>query len=346
MAQLELQDVSFTYPGAERPVINKLSLTINTGEAHALLGASGAGKTTLLNLLSGLLAPTSGRIRFDDRDVSMLRGRARKVAQVFQFPVLYESLRVYDNIAFPLRQLKLSAADIKQRVAYIAEELEIEPLLQQRPVQLSLFEKQLVAVAKALVRPDISVVLLDEPLTAVEPRIKWRLRQALRRVKRDLGVTMVYVTHDQTEALTFAEQVSVLTQDGILQTDSPEDIYQSPQHQFVGHFIGSPGMNFVPAHVLDGLYDLQNTAADTIGFRPEWIQPDPMGAISGEVQHVKAEGARGGVRFGLIRILVGEYSLLVRGPLEKMVGERFSFGLSRAIQFAAGHQVGVYEPTV
>ncbi|MEM7101287.1 MAG: ABC transporter ATP-binding protein, partial [Pseudomonadota bacterium] len=238
MADIELNNLTFTYPGSTEPVIDNLSLHIPAGESHALLGASGAGKTTLLNLLSGIEHPQSGTVLFDGQDVTQLGGRDRKVAQVFQFPVLYESLNVSANISFPLQNLNLGRQEIVERVRYIAQELNISELLDRSPQSLSLFEKQLVAVAKALVRPDLSVVLLDEPLTAVEPKIKWQLRRALRNVKRDLGVTMIYVTHDQTEALTFADRVSVLTAEGILQTDTPEQIYHNPTHEFVGHFIG------------------------------------------------------------------------------------------------------------
>ena len=209
MAKISLDDLSFSYPGAQTETLSKLNLSIANGEAHALLGASGAGKTTLLNILSGLLVPTGGALRFDDLDVSHQQGRERNVAQVFQFPVLYESLSVADNLAFPLKTRKMQPEAIKQRLDYICSELGLNDLRKAKPAGLSLFQKQLVAVGKALVRPDVSMVLLDEPLTAVEPRIKWRLRQTLRRVQADLKVTMIYVTHDQTEALTFADRVSV-----------------------------------------------------------------------------------------------------------------------------------------
>ena len=343
MAQIDLQDVTFTYPGTDVPVIDALSVTIDSGEAHALLGASGAGKTTLLNLLSGLLHPTQGRILFDGEDVSALPGRARKVAQVFQFPVLYESLNVRRNVEFPLTQLGMAGDEMASRVDYIVDELEIGALLGAKPPALSLFEKQLVALAKALVRPDISVVLLDEPLTAVEPRIKWRLRQALRRVKQDLGVTMIYVTHDQTEALTFADRVSVLTADGILQTDTPEEIYNNPCHEFVGHFIGSPGMNFVDTGLeLPG--DMELAGVDRVGFRPEWVSFEaPQAPLRGVVEHVKAEGARGGEEFGITKVRLDAHTTVqLRGPLTAQPGQALNFSLTKAVLFSAQRQVGVY----
>ena len=336
MARIQLDDVSFRYPGADADTLSGLRLDVAEGEAHALLGASGAGKTTLLNLLSGILTPTAGRVLFDGVDVSNAPGRARSVAQVFQFPVLYESLSVADNLAFPLRVKKIPAQEIATRVEVICDELEIAHLRQRKPGSLSLFEKQLVAVGKALVRPDVSVVLLDEPLTAVEPKIKWRLRQTLRKVQADLGVTMIYVTHDQTEALTFADQVSVLTVDGILQTDSPEAIYRSPQHEFVGHFVGSPGMNFVPAEVL-GV-----SAAERAGFRAEWAVLDPDGPIRGTVQRQRLQGTRNGSGFGLTTLDTPHGLLCVRGemPSSSLLGQTNGIRVLRYVAFENKLKVG------
>ena len=315
MAKISLDDLSFSYPGAQTETLSKLNLSIANGEAHALLGASGAGKTTLLNILSGLLVPTGGALRFDDLDVSHQQGRERNVAQVFQFPVLYESLSVADNLAFPLKTRKMQPEAIKQRLDYICSELGLNDLRKAKPAGLSLFQKQLVAVGKALVRPDVSMVLLDEPLTAVEPRIKWRLRQTLRRVQADLKVTMIYVTHDQTEALTFADRVSVLTAGGILQTGTPDEIYASPDHEFVGHFVGSPGMNFLPAKAL-GVVDAQR-----VGFRPEWAtllgrqspKNDKHGYLHGSILRIRVQGALAGKPFGLVTLATAQGEIAIRG---------------------------------
>ena len=169
MARIRLHEISFTYEGASKPALLPISLDINDGEAFSLLGASGAGKTTLLNLLSGILRPTKGRVFFDYVDVTELPGRDRHLAQVFQFPVLYQSMNVAQNLSFPLktRDASMSHADIHERVITIARELEIESILNRSANAISLFEKQLVAIGRALVRPDVSLVLLDEPLTAV-----------------------------------------------------------------------------------------------------------------------------------------------------------------------------------
>lgn len=344
MAAISLENLSFRYPGASEDTLSNLQLEIADGEAHALLGASGAGKTTLLNILSGLLFPSAGSLRFNDNDVSRQSGRERRVAQVFQFPVLYESLSVAENLAFPLKTRKSDAGLIAERIAYICDELEISDLREHKPAALSLFQKQLVAVGKALVSPDVAMVLLDEPLTAVEPRTKWRLRQTLRRVQEDLKVTMIYVTHDQTEALTFADRVSVLSAGGLLQTDTPERLYAAPAHEFVGHFVGSPGMNFLPGQAL-GLGDVER-----VGFRPEWgtlsredthtsentLTPAAQGSIGAEVLRTRIQGAQGGEAFGLITLSTAHGEVTVRGPMagnSLRPGDGLQLQLSRCVCF-------------
>ncbi len=278
MAEIEVRGLRYGYSEQE-VVLKSIDLTLTHGEAHAVLGSSGAGKTTLLNLLAGLLRPRFGSIRFDGRDVTRLGGAARNVAQVFQFPVLYPSLRVADNIGFALANRGWTKAAIQNRVQSLSEMLDIAPLLERWPRALSLFEKQLVAIARALARPDVAVVLLDEPLTAVEPATKWRLRRALKTVQRELSLTMVYVTHDQAEALTFAERITMLHAGRILQTSTPSEVYERPAHVEVAKFIGSPGMNLVPAQVRGGQLCIDNRIVApsgledgpcVVGFRPEW----------------------------------------------------------------------------
>ena len=334
MARITLENTGFRYPSAAADTLSGLHLEIAQGEAHALLGASGVGKTTLLNLLSGLLFPTAGRLLFDGEDVSGQPGRQRNVAQVFQFPVLYESLSVAENLAFPLRASRASAAEIADRVAYLCDELSIAGLRERLPHTLSLFEKQLVAVGKALVRADVSLVLLDEPLTSVEPKIKWQLRQTLRKVQEDLGVTMIYVTHDQTEALTFADRVSLLADGGILQTGTPGEIYQAPRHEYVGHFVGSPGMNFVPNSALNV------SAGERLGFRPEWAVLDDDGPLRGEVIHTRFHGTRDGEAYGLVTLATEYGELSVRAATGIALGEQTALRVRRYVTFAGQIKVG------
>ena len=358
MANIILDELGFAYPGALEPTLLPLSVEIKDGEAFALLGASGAGKTTLLNLLSGLLVPTTGRILFNGVDVSSQSGSERNLAQVFQFPVLYESLTIADNLAFPLRARKavngFSAVDIASRVAKIAGELEIENLLKRKPKTLSLFQKQLVAIGRALMRPDVSVVLLDEPLTAVEPRTKWQLRQSLKRLQEELGVTMIYVTHDQTEALTFADRVAVMADGKILQTASPQEVYEQPAHEFVGFFIGSPGMNFVaidsaipaPMYAASGV----DQFAQRIGFRPEWARLEhppmthPLSAVHwlGRVTHCQILGTQDGVPVGITTLASEVGELEVRGAINATVGEEIMVVVDRCVSFCAEHYVATH----
>lgn len=319
MARLRFEDVSHRY-GDGPWVLEGLQLDVADGEAHALLGPSGAGKSTLLNLLSGLRAPTSGRIRLDDADVTHASPRARNIAQVFQFPVIYDGLSVRGNLMFPLRNQGVAAPAAKARVDAIAELMELTHVLDARSSGLSAYDRQKAAMARALVRPDVAAVLLDEPLTAVEPGAKWRLRRALKSVQRELGLTMIYVTHDQLEALSFADRVSVMEGGRILQTATPAALCDDPDHAFVGHFIGSPGMNLLPATVsgrtvcIDGgvSLDLAETFADgpcELGFRPvdgaiaDFAADEDFAGVSIPVlvEEVRTLGLRAGAAFGRVQ---------------------------------------------
>ncbi len=328
MAAIEITGLRHRYTEAEA-VLEGIDLTLADGEAHAVLGGSGAGKTTLLNLLAGLLQPQSGTIRFDGRDVTRLGGAGRNVAQVFQFPVLYPSLNVADNIGFALGNRGWRKQAVRDRVGGVAELLEIEPLLGKRPRALSLFEKQLVAIARALARPDVAVVLLDEPLTAVEPATKWRLRRALKTVQQELGLTMVYVTHDQAEALTFADRITMLHQGGILQTGTPSELYEAPAHTAVARFIGSPGMNLVAAEVRGGQLCIGERVVAAsgldggrclVGFRPEWATVESGSDAAEEgipvaVESVRVLGTEDGMPSGLVTASLHGATVQVRQRL-------------------------------
>lgn len=313
MALLEVEGLSFTYPGATASTLEDLSFSVASGGSLALLGSSGAGKTTLLNLLSGLLPCATGRIAFDGVDVSAVAAAQRGVAQVFQFPVLYDSLSAQDNIAFPLRTRGVGRVERRRRAAQVAELFDLTAVLALKPAKLSLFQKQLVGFAKALVRDDLSMVLLDEPLTAVEPAMKWRLRGAVKRAQQQLGVTMVYVTHDQTEALTFADMVSVLHDGKLLQTATPAELYSAPAHREVARFIGSPGMNLLPAKLVRGSQTASASSEhDEIGFRPEWTSvgsleaavPEDALAFSGTVLSTRVTGISAARPLGITTVAV------------------------------------------
>ncbi|MFQ5485831.1 MAG: ABC transporter ATP-binding protein, partial [Desulfobacterales bacterium] len=215
------------------------------GGACALLGPSGCGKTTLLNIISGLLTPSKGRVFYNGKDVTDLPPEKRNIAQVFQFPVLYDTMTVFNNLAFPLRNRRINEIQIKKRVLEVAEILDLTPFLNRRAAGLEADAKQKISLGRGLVRSDVAAILFDEPLTVIDPHLKWDLRRKLKEIHEQLMLTFIYVTHDQMEALTFADQVAVMFEGEIVQIGSPQDLFENPEHRFVGYFIGSPGMNFL-----------------------------------------------------------------------------------------------------
>ena len=246
-----------------------LKMSFAEGGAYALLGPSGCGKTTMLNIMSGLLVPSHGTVKFDGKDVTRATPQARNIAQVFQFPVIYDTMTVAENLAFPLRNRKVPEAQIRKRVGEIAEMLDMSGQLDQRAAGLAADAKQKISLGRGLVRSDVSAVLFDEPLTVIDPHLKWQLRRKLKQIHRELKLTLIYVTHDQVEALTFAEEVVVMTRGKAVQVGSAEALFERPAHTFVGHFIGSPGMNFLPAKASGGALEVASRAMDSARRLPD-----------------------------------------------------------------------------
>jgi glycerol transport system ATP-binding protein len=254
MARIQLVNLAHSYRRQPRTAadyaLRLLNLTWEDGGAYALLGPSGCGKTTLLNIISGLIRPTQGQVLFDGRDVTALPADKRGIAQVFQFPVVYDSMTVHDNLAFPLRNGRWPESEVKKRVQDVAEMLELESCLHRRARGLEPEQKQKISLGRGLVRPDVAALLLDEPLTMIDPRLKWLLRRQLKEIHRQLALSLIYVTHDQTEALTFADRVMVMTEGEVVQAGTAQELFEQPAHTFVGTFIGNPGMNFLPCGLL------------------------------------------------------------------------------------------------
>jgi glycerol transport system ATP-binding protein len=289
VANIVLRDLRHSYmpePKAEADwALKRLAIDWADGGAYALLGPSGCGKTTLLNLISGLLVPTEGRILFDGRDVTNASPEARNIAQVFQFPVIYDTMTVYDNLAFPLRNRRVAEREVDQRVREVAAMLELDAMLKHRAAGLTADGKQKISLGRGLVRSDVNVIMFDEPLTVIDPHLKWVLRSKLKELHQRIHRTMIYVTHDQTEALTFADQVVVMKDGEIVQTGTPVELFERPAHTFVGHFIGSPGMNVLPCEVRGGRAIFAGQAIETanrathhgegkgfeLGVRPEFV---------------------------------------------------------------------------
>ncbi len=264
MAQVELRNLVKAYD--EVIAVNNVSLTVNDGEFVALVGPSGCGKTTTLNLIAGLLELTAGEIFINDRQVNDLDPKDRDIAMVFQNYALYPNKTVYKNLAFPLQMRKLPKAEIDPRVRNTANLLEIEHLLDRRPKALSGGQQQRVALGRALVR-EPQVFLMDEPLSNLDAKLRVQMRAELKRFHQDLNATIIYVTHDQLEAVTMADKMAVMEGGYLQQYDSPDYIYHHPVNTFVAGFVGSPAMNLLEGHVK------QNGEVVSIANNDGWEYP-------------------------------------------------------------------------
>ncbi|PSJ55010.1 ABC transporter ATP-binding protein [Kumtagia ephedrae] len=288
MARIDLDHIRHAYgPNPKSPrdyALREVNHIFEDGGAYALLGPSGCGKTTLLNIISGLLHASHGRLLFDGRDVSHTSTQQRNIAQVFQFPVIYDTMTVYDNLAFPLRNRGVPEAEVDRKVRDTLAMIDLADWAKRRARGLTADQKQKISLGRGLVRSDVNAILFDEPLTVIDPHMKWVLRSQLKQLHRRFGYTMVYVTHDQTEALTFAETVVVMYDGEIVQIGTPAELFERPKHTFVGYFIGSPGMNVLPVEIDGGRARLgaqtialpgapkSTTGTLELGIRPEHVR--------------------------------------------------------------------------
>lgn len=322
MADIILKNINHSYPARkeEKPskALTNINVVFKSGGAYALLGPSGCGKTTMLNIISGLLQPTSGQVFFDETDVTNVPTVKRSLAQVFQFPVIYDTMSVFDNLAFPLRNHGIVERKVKERVHLIADMLDLNDQLMNRASGLSADSKQKISLGRGLVREDVNIIMFDEPLTVIDPHLKWKLRIQLKAVHKKIGSTLIYVTHDQTEALTFADQVMVMHEGEIVQNGTPTELFEKSKHVFVGHFIGSPGMNILPVEIKNEKFYLseheiissgQNlpmcNSGDVfqLGIRPEFVELVSEG-IPVEITNVKDLG-----RYKVVDIKLQELTL-------------------------------------
>ncbi len=279
MARIELDHIRHAYmanPTSDSDyALKEVHHIFEDGGAYALLGPSGCGKTTLLNIMSGLLHPSHGRLLFDGVDVTAASTQERNIAQVFQFPVVYDTMTVYDNLAFPLRNRGVPEPEVDRRVRETLAMIDLEPWSKRKARGLTADQKQKISLGRGLVRSDVNAILFDEPLTVIDPHMKWVLRSQLKQLHHRYGFTMVYVTHDQTEALTFADKVVVMYDGEIVQIGTPDELFERPDHTFVGYFIGSPGMNVMPVS-LDGA--TARLGSSTIAL------PQPPQATEGRIE--------------------------------------------------------------
>ncbi len=321
MANITLKDIAHCYSGpSDNPedyALKKLNLTWRDGGAYALLGPSGCGKTTLLNIISGLLIPTDGEVRFNEDNVTELPTEQRNIAQIFQFPVIYDTMTVFQNLAFPLKNRGRSMEEIEPRVIELAEMLGLSENLHTKAQHLTADAKQKISLGRGLIRQSVNAILFDEPLTVIDPQLKWEIRSQLKYLHKQFGFTMIYVTHDQTEALTFADEVIVMYEGQIVQVGTPEALFERPEHTFVGYFIGSPGMNIAPCELtgdsivvegnriaLEYSYPQQSSADKIeVGVRPEHLNltgADTPGGLPVIVTKIDDIG-----RYKIIRVQLG-----------------------------------------
>jgi multiple sugar transport system ATP-binding protein len=307
-------------------VLRDFSLSTQDGEFLVLLGPSGCGKTTCLRTVAGLERPDSGRILLDGRDITGLEPRDRDMAMVFQSYALYPHLDVYENIAFPLRVRKLSEAEAESRVRRAGERLGLGELLRRRPRELSGGQRQRVALARAIVRQP-NAFLFDEPLSNLDAKLRVEMRGELKRLQHELGVTAIYVTHDQAEAMTLGQRIAVMRGGVLEQVGPPEEVYSRPANLFVAGFLGSPAMNFLAGHVdeaarlfvagpvrvpLDAepLARAAGAASVTLGVRPESVELRREAAEGWNAASVYVSEAMGNENLVVVR--TGEQQLHCR----------------------------------
>jgi glycerol transport system ATP-binding protein len=342
MARIEFQNLAHAYrpnpASLDDYALQPMSMVWEDGGAYALLGPSGCGKSTLLNIVSGLVTPSEGKVLFDGRDVTALGARERNIAQVFQFPVIYDTMSVFDNLAFPLRNRRIAAPEVKARVHEVAEILDMTRELGRKASNLSADAKQKISLGRGLVRKDVAAILFDEPLTVIDPHMKWMLRRQLKKIHQQLKLTLIYVTHDQVEALTFADEVVVMTNGRVVQKGGPEALFLRPDHAFVGYFIGSPGMNFCPVSLdAEGvkmgeqrikvdpvtLATLKAAAGTlTLGIRPEFVRLSDRqepGAVRAQLLRAQSLGNYQLVTAScdgqVIKAKADPHTLLAEGPV-------------------------------
>ncbi|WP_411352999.1 sn-glycerol-3-phosphate import ATP-binding protein UgpC (plasmid) [Leisingera aquaemixtae] len=298
MADIQLKDLVKSYGPTE--VLHHIEGDINDGEFIVIVGPSGCGKSTLLRMVAGLESVTSGEIAIGGRRVNELEPSARDIAMVFQNYALYPHMSVRQNMAYGLKIRKLPKDEINRRVEEAAEILEIKQYLDRKPRQLSGGQRQRVAMGRAIVR-DPQVFLFDEPLSNLDAKLRVQMRLEIRKLQQRLGVTSIYVTHDQVEAMTLGDRLMVLNGGYVEQFGTPIELYDRPASVFVAGFIGSPAMNFFPAEIRGGQAALPgggvlpvasaHSGTSTLGLRPEHLMQDPAGPIAIEVELLEQLGA-------------------------------------------------------
>ncbi len=306
MSKIDLNNISHTYnPNDPNPVyaLNPFSMTWENGKRYAILGPSGCGKTTMLNIVSGLVRPSAGDILFDDKNVTDLKTESRNIAQVFQFPVIYNTMTVYENLAFPLKCRDFSNKKIDERVKSVADTLNLQSFLSYPARKLTADQKQLISLGRGLVREDVAAVLMDEPLTVIDPDLKFRLRRKLKEINEEFKTTLVYVTHDQNEAMTFADNIIVMSEGEVVQAGTPKELFERPNTTFVGYFIGSPAMN---------LFDSEASSSDSVKINDTIIKTNT------NLNHLKDKKIKLGIRSEFIKLAKNQKDNLLNVEIDRV----------------------------
>lgn len=349
MSHLEIKNVTKTFGTFE--AISQLSLAVEDGEFCALLGPSGCGKSTLLRMIAGLEPVSEGSVHIGGRDVTNVPPAKRSIAMVFQSYALYPHMSVRQNIGFSLSVARMPKAKIEARANEIAQMLHLEELMERKPSELSGGQRQRVAIGRSLVR-DPEVFLFDEPLSNLDAKLRVQMRLEIAKLHQDLKTTMVYVTHDQVEAMTLADRIVVLDQGRISQIGTPLDLYNHPANKFVASFIGSPGMNILPVSLESAVADsvsaqlngggkldigTHSPVSDTkgsnweVGIRPEHLNlvaPDSENAVtSGEIQLVELLG---NATTAYVSTAAGQIIVQGAGDMQAKVGENVGINFEQA----------------
>jgi|OSPMetMinimDraft_2_1075162.scaffolds.fasta_scaffold14075_1 multiple sugar transport system ATP-binding protein len=342
MPTLELVNIWKTFGKVQ--VLKGVNLRVEEGEFVVLLGPSGSGKTTLLRIIAGLEVQDKGHVKIGEKIVDDLTPRERNVAMVFQNYALYPHKTVFENIALPLQTKKLKRDEIEKKVKEIAELLEIEELLDRYPRQLSGGQQQRVALARALVRRP-QLFLLDEPLSNLDAKVRITTRTFLKKLQKDLKITTVYVTHDQSEAMALADRIAVIHEGVVQQYDNPLNLYEYPTNEFVAGFVGSPPINMISAVAEKGKIKLLNGEIEAytdfegeikVGIRPENIKISEEGQLSGKVLVIEPLGSE-----SIVTVMVDDQEIKIKtSPETKVnVGENIKLKISKFVVFKEGKLV-------
>jgi sn-glycerol 3-phosphate transport system ATP-binding protein len=336
MSFLELQNITKIYPNGTKAV-NETSLNIEKGEFVVFVGPSGCGKSTLLRMIAGLEDITAGEIVLDENTINNVDPSERDVAMVFQNYALYPHMTVYNNMAYGLKNRGISKQEIEDKVNEVAKLLEIDQYLSRKPSMLSGGQRQRVAMGRAIVR-NPKIFLFDEPLSNLDAKLRNQMRLEIKKLQRQMGVTSIFVTHDQTEAMTLGDRIVVINNGIVEQVGTPKDIYSKPNTKFVAEFIGSPQMNIFNCKIDNGIAKIDNNSINldksiniddaSIGVRPDDIQISDSGSISCKASLVEYLGSD-----MIIYSSIGdqEFSCKLSSKIDVKAGDEFKFDIQPSL---------------